>query len=74
MRSPTRNLSTPIRPLGSIPLTQLSSKAPEVLVNQVLLGLMAVALSQVLVLGEAFPEFREAAPGIGVSHAVRDEP
>ncbi len=55
-------------------MTQLFSKAPEVLVNQVLLGLVAVALSQVLVLGEAFAEFREAAPGIGVSHAVRDEP
>jgi hypothetical protein len=35
---------------------------------------MWVALGHVLVLGDALQEFREVAPGIGVSHAVRDEP
>lgn len=70
----TQILSTPTRPSGSVPLTQLFSRAHGVVVNLVLLGLMLIGLSRVQVWGEAFPAFREASPGISVSHAVRDEP
>ena len=74
MRSLTPIQSTPARSSGSNPLTRMFWTAHGVVVNQVLLGLMLVGLSRVQVWGEAFPAFREASPGISVSHAVRDEP
>ena len=44
------------------------------LFHRVLLAMMVVVWSRVPVLGAPGPKFRESAPGIGVAHAVRDEP
>ena len=74
MRSFTPIQSTAPRSSESNPFVQWFWTAHGVLFNRVLLGLMWVALGHFLVLGEALQEFREVAPGIGVSHAVRAEP
>jgi len=74
MRSFTPIQSTAPRSSESNPFVQWFWTAHGVLFNRVPLGLMWVALGHFLVLGEALQEFREIAPGIGVSHAVRAEP
>lgn len=74
MRSFTPIQSTAPRSSESNPFVQWFWTAHGVLFNRVPLGLMWVALGHFLVLGEALQEFREVAPGIGVSHAVRAEP
>ena len=74
MRSHPPILSAPARSCGSARRACWIHSSIRTLLHRVLLGMMVVAWSRVLVLGGTAPKFRESAPGIGVAHAVRDEP
>lgn len=74
MRSHPPILSAPARSCKSARRACWIHSSIRTLLHRVLLGMMVVAWSRVLVLGGTAPKFRESAPGIGVAHAVRDEP
>ena len=74
MQSRAPILSAPARSCKSARRASWFYSPIGTLFHRVLLTMMVVVWSRVPVLGAPGPKFRESAPGIGVAHAVRDEP